>query len=314
MPVPTFRLFAGLAKETTWGTAVPATTFYPILKPKHAVKYQTILDQGFRSNAAKDQGWFQGTAHTEIDYPDMMFYPDDSGHLFMGMLGTDTISGAGPYTHTITLLNSALPPSYTLVKFDALLATARSVAGSYMEDVTLKFAHRGALTVGVKARGKIEANVTAPSNTYSSAPILMPWQGALTLGGGSNAKLIDFSLNIKRPVELIFGINNSQDATAGNVGPIEVTGKMTFVPTDFTEINYYLNNTQPATSIVFTSGTNTLTLQMTKTAFEDPTELDHGSAYAKISASFRAIANATDAGTGNSPLKVIAVNGKAAAY
>ena len=89
---------------------------------------------------------------------------------------------------------------------------------------------------------------------------------------------------------------------------------MTFVPTDFTEMNYYLTNAQPAASIVFTSGANTLTLQMTKVAFQDPTELDHGSPYLKVVASFEAVANATDAGTGNSPAKLILVNTKAVAY
>jgi len=314
MPVPTWRLFAGLAKETTWGTAVAATTFYPVKSPKFAVKYTTINDDGFRSNASQTQGYFQGTGYTEVSTGDMNYYPDDSGHLLMSLFGADAITGAGPYTHALTLLNTALPPSYTFVKFDAALATARSVAGAYVEEVQLKYANPGRFTIAAKARGKIETNVTSPANTYSTAAILMPWQGALTLGGGANAKLVNLDVVIKRPVELIFGMNNTQDATAGNVGPLSVTGKMTFVPTDFTEMNYYLNNTQPVASIIFTSGTNTLTLQMSKVAFQDPTELDHGSPYLKVVASFEAVANATDAGTGNSPAKLTLVSGKAVAY
>jgi len=314
MPTPTWLIHEGLVKEVTWGTPLAASTFYPVKNPKHIVKYETINDDGFRSNAAMTQGYFQGPGHTEITTGDMNFYPDDSGHLLMGLFGADAITGAGPYTHALTLLNTALPPSYTFVKYDGNLATARSAAGCYIEELSMKFVNPGRLTLAAKAKGKIETNVTKPTNTYSTQAIYMPWQGALTLGGAGNTKLINLDMTIKRPVDLIFGMSNSQDATAANVGPMQITGKMTFAITDFTEINYYLNNTQPITSLVFTSGANTMTIVMSKTAFQDPTELDHGSNYAKVTASFEAIANSTDAGAGNSPAKITLVNTKAVAF
>lgn len=312
---PVWNTQLGLAKETTWGTGVVATTFYGINKPKFTVKYQDITDLGFRGNASTLQGMYQGTGHTEIDLPDMQFYPDDTGHLLMAMLGVDSISGVGPYTHALTLLNSALPPSYTLTRFSGLAATSERVTGVNFEEVTLKFVNgSGEFTVAAKGRGKIQDTVAKPAASYSAASIFLPWQAAATIAGGGNARLIDMEVSLKRPVEQVPGMNNSQDMTAANIGPLDVTGKMTFAPVDTTEFAYYTANTQPSVSILFTSGTNTLTLQMTKCAFHDVTEVDPNSTYFKVAASFRAVANSTDAGTGNGPIKITLVNGKAVAY
>lgn len=318
MAQPSYLLQVGLAKEITWGTAVASTTFFPILKPSFETKYESIIDDGYRANASKDQAFYQGSGYTEVNLPDMMVYPTATGNLFMAMLGADAVTGAGPYTHPITLLNSGNPPSYTLTKFDNLTANARQVAGVYFEELDLKFASTnagtGKLTATAKGRGKIETSVAKPTASFDAGSVYLPWQGALTLGGSSNAKLLTFDLALKRTVELQFPVANSQDVQGSTVYVLEVTGKLTFAPSDLTEYNDYLNNSQPAFSLVFTSGTNTLTLQMSKAAFESPTLLDHGSPYAKVSASFRAIANSTDAGTGNSPIKVIVVNGQATNY
>lgn len=314
-PAATWQLQLGLAKETTLGTAVPATTFLPVKTPKFIVKYATIRDDAMRGNASMDQAYYQGEGYTEVDTGDMHFYPDDSLHFLMAVLGVDTITGAGPYTHPLTLLNTGRPPSYTFQKYDSSVATVRQVAGVLINDVSLKFTTTNSkLILAAKGKGRIATNATKQAAAYSTAGMLLPWQAALTLAGGGNIKLLDFQLNLKRAVDLIFGAQGTQDSTDGNVGPLEVTGKMTFASADYTEYNYYLNNTQPITSIVFTSGANTFTIQMSKTAFEDPTDLDHGSTYLKTSASFRAIANATDAGTGNSPIKFIGVNTRATAY
>lgn len=313
-PVPSWLLFAGLSKESAWGTAVAPATFYPSKNPKVDTVFTDILDDGYRSNASKDQGYYQGEGHSEIDLPDIKMYPDDAVHFLMAMLGADAVTGAGPYTHTITLLNTALPPSYTVAKYDAAVATARQAAGVNFEEVQLKFANPGIFNVAVKGRGKIPTNATKPTAAYSSAGIYLPWQAALTIAGGASTKLIDMELTLKRKIDQIWGIGGTQDVSGQNVDVLEVAGKLTFVPADYTEYNYYVNNTQPTVSIVFTSGTNTLTLQMSKVAFVAPTPLDSGSPYLKVPASFRAIANSTDAGVGNAPLKVIAVNSRSAAY
>jgi hypothetical protein len=98
--------------------------------------------------------------------------------------------------------------------------------------------------------------------------------------------------------------------TAGNVGPVEMTGKLAFAVNDSTELNYYLNNTQPILSTVFTSGSNSLTIVMSKCAFIKASVIDSGSPYIKVTSPIRAIRNSTDSGCG----KITLLNPKNTAY
>lgn len=317
MPVPSPRwlIFSGVGKETTWNTPVATATYYPIEQPKHRPRFEKYLDQGFRGNAAAHQAFYQGVGWSEINWPNMWFYPDDSGIFLMGLLGTDVVTGTiAPFTHTITLLNSAFPPSYTGARFTNLAATAEQIGGIYWEELTFKFANPGRLTVDAIGRGTIQGTVTKPTPAYSAQQGLLPWQGSVTVAGSANAKLLNGTISLKRPVALLFGMSNAQNANGSNVDVLAVTGKLEFYSTDMTELNYWLNNTQPSVSIVFTSGANSLTLQMSKCAFDDPTELDFGTPYARTQASFVAIANATDGGTGNAPIRGVLLNPRSTSY
>lgn len=313
LPIPSWELFLGVAPETTWGTAVAATDYWPIMKPRFSVVYEPIEDIGFRSNASELQAWYQGVGSTVIDCPDMLFYPSASGHLIKAVLGVDTISGAGPFTHTLTLLNTALPESLTLTKFWGGVATADQSAGVYINELQFKFQNPGKLAVSAKGRGKIQTQATKPTFAADTAGVFLPWQATFSLGSG-NTKIYDATITLTRPVEGIWGFNNSQDLTGINSGPLRVKGQIIAASTDLTELNFYLNNSQPVASILFTSGTNTLTFQMSKAAFVSPSELDHGNPYARTILTFDGVANATDAGTGNAPFKCVLVNGRNTAY
>src|SRR5258708_7422425 len=139
-----WQIQMGWAKETTWGTAVPPTTFWPAAKSaKLDTRYQNLLDEGYTGVAGKDKAYLQGVGHSVFDMPDMWFYPDTSPHFLMAILGVDTVTGSNPYTHTITLQNSGNPPSYTATKFDNLVATARQAPGIYLNQVALEYQNPG---------------------------------------------------------------------------------------------------------------------------------------------------------------------------
>ena len=312
---PSWQVQIGLAKESSWGTAVGSTIFFPAGKnAKLDTRYENQLEEGWEGVAGKDKVYIQGTGYSELNWPDMWFYPDVSPNFLMAMLGTDTVTGAGPFTHTLTVNNSTNTPSYSCTKFDNLAATARQSAGVYFEQVSMKFSNPGKFSIAASGRGKIATNATKPVASYSALTPYIPWQAALTLNSSSNQRLIDCQIDIKRPLSQIWGFSNSQDMTGLVVTDMEVNVKMTYVPIDYSELNLFLNNTQPPFSLVFTSGTNTLTFQMSKMAFEDPTTLDHGQEYARVMVAGRAIVNSTDAGTGNAPIKIIAVNSQSGAY
>jgi hypothetical protein len=314
MSNPTYRQVLGLAKETTWGTPVVATTFFPVSKPSSFVPdYEDLVDDGDRNNASGEQAFYQGVGLTPFDTGEMLVWPDDSLHWLMALLGVDTISGAGPYTHPLTLLNAGDPPSYTLTLFDNLIANARRISGAQVNEVNIKWATKGKLTIQAKGMGKIADSVAKPTEAFSAAAAFLGWQYAATVSA-ANTKMEEGELNLKRQLDFIYGGAGTQDANQRSIAELYVSGRYTFAAADDTEKAYYTGNTQPASSIVFTSGTNTLTLQMTKTAFGKGSAIDRSNKYSRTVLPFRAIANSTDAGTGNGPIKIIGVNGRSTAY
>lgn len=219
------------------------------------------------------------------------------------------------FTHTVTVLNTAAPPSYTLAKFDNLVATARQVAGVYFEEVTIKWVNPGAMTVDAKGRGKLGSNITKPTYpAYSAELFYVPWQASFTIGGVANARVVDFTLSLKAPVDLIYGMSSTQSPSSAIGDQLTVTGSGTVVPDDYTEFNYYLNNTQPAIALTVDNGSTRSLFQMSKVGFIDPTSFDHSGNYTKLPFSFEAVSNSTDAGTGNAPIKAVLMNGRSTAY
>lgn len=313
-PLPTWQTQVGLAKEGTWGTAVAPTTldqFMPVMNPKPADEIDTIEDTGYRGTAGKTQGYYQGFRVGKWAF-EMHAFPEPIGNLFMGILGVDGF--AAGTTHPFTIRTSGLPPSYSIYDFYGITGTnTRIQAGSYMESLAISGGATGPLKFTMTTVGKASpgtALAAKPTAVYTAAAPFLPWQGAVTLNSVLNAKLIQFDLLLKQPIDPILAAG-SQDPSAANVGPLEVTGKLLFAPTDDTEQTLYLTSQQAAfpLSVVYTSGAATLTLQMSKINFEKPSVYERNTPYVKANISFRAIQNATDSG----PIKVTLVGGKSGA-
>jgi hypothetical protein len=219
------------------------------------------------------------------------------------------------FQHILSLLNTGNPASYTFAKYDGLVATARQSAGVYLEELTFKFVSPGALTVSAKGRGKLATNATkSPTPAWSVELFTVPWQGLFTLAGAATARFVDFELSLKAAVDQIFGMAATQSPTGAIVDQLTATGKFTVVPDDYTEFNYYLTNGQPSLLAAWDTGSTRLSLQMSKLAMLDPTVLEHSGNYSILTSTFEAIANATDAGVGNSPIKATLLNSKAVVY
>jgi len=309
-PQPSFQTQIGLGKEATWGTGVADTAYFPVDKPVFKDVPKWLNDTGYRGIRSKTFAKQQGVISTAFELPSMKFYPDDSGHFLMAILGSDAVTGTNPYTHTLTQLN-ALPPSYTLTDLSGLAASgnARQYTGGYVEEVTLEYKADGDFLISVKGQGKPSTLVAKPTASYSTQNFLLGWQAQLTLAAQVNARIMGMKYTLKQKVEVIWGGNAQQAPTAINVGPLELTGQMDVEPNDETEFLYYINNTQPVASLNFTSGTNQLTLQQSKMGFEQG-PISRSGDYVTIPMTFEGIYNTTDAGT----LKAILVNPRSTSY
>lgn len=283
----------GLAKETIWGTAVAPTVWVPFKTLKSSDSIKRIIDTGIRGNLSKDYASYAGVSTGESSL-DGDVYADSFGNFLLGLFGQDTITGTAPYTHSFAL-SANQPPSYTLSDYDGI--NERQYTGAMITELGLKFTSDGELTKSAKFVSKastIASSIHTP--TFTTVSPFVGFQAALTIGGTANLNLIGGDLSIKRDNHFTFGANNSQAPTKLSIGKMEVTGKLDFEVSDYSELNYYLNATQPIVVMTFTNGTNVLTVQMSKCDFEKVDGLDRGSEVVKISASIRGLYNATDGG------------------
>lgn len=309
--IQTFLTQVLLAKEASFQTATTAGGASIASKnPKASEIFPSIIDQGYRGHAAMDYALYQDVGHSEIDLPDMQFYPADSGHFLVAMLGQDTATtSASSTSHAITLLDG-LPPSYTITDYNGI--DSRQYAGLYFSEVTLKWLTPGRFTASAKAAGMFATTTSKPAfPAYDSASVYIPWEMASTVSA-ANTHIINMELDLKRKVDPIWGMNNSQQPNLASVGPLEVTGKIDYAVADNTELNYYLQNTQPQATFLFTgaSTVNTMKLHFQTLAFETPTVTDRSKDYLVVTSTFRGIYNSTDAG----PLKITLTNSRTASY
>jgi hypothetical protein len=248
-------------------------------------------------------------------------FADAWPYLFLGILGTDVVTGTvAPYTHTHTLINNTTgsqPPSLTISYFDG----GHGWYAPWTQITKLDIAM--AIDAAVEAT---VASITLPfttqslsGNTYNAEHMVPSWDTAVTLGTLTSSAVESLDISIERLNSQPIHVAGQQNAHANYAGPIRVTGKLAFVFDNNDNVSPSivtdgLTRLPQRLYVVFTDpvSSHTVALQMTTTQVEDP-KLEVGKSYLGVSCNFRAVGNATDASTGTSPLKVVIQNGQSLA-
>jgi hypothetical protein len=236
------------------------------------------------------------------------------------LLGSVATTGASaPYTHTISLKNSLTsgaddqPISYTLTDFYA--ADVRSYPGCQFSDFSLKFNADGMLEYDTKSTGFASSAVADPTPTFSTVLPTPVWRGTVSIGGSTVSTAMTGNIDMKRPATPIYGISNTQDPYQVFLGPLEVTGKITFVMEDDSQLLNFLNNSQPALVFNWAYGTGATAVQiqatLTKGAYTTGV-IERGEDFVQVSVDFNAQSNTTDDGAsgGFAPIKWVLQNAK----
>lgn len=272
MPLtPKELTWLGLAKETTWGTAVAPTYTIPTkdVKPEDVDAY--VKDQGIRGAMAMTYNVIPGVSQSNFEIDGELF-PDSFGLLALAILGSDTVTGAAaPYTHSFKLARTSQPPSLTNTWYDG--TNIRQFAGQIAEELQIKWSNGGAVEYSFKSQGKTSATATGITPSPGSTVPFVGWEFTCQLAGANNLNLVGFDISIKRKLYVQHPANNSQNPANIIALGLECTGKATFDKVDDTELSAFLNNTQPSLVLTGTqSGSgDELIIQMTKCAFlKDP--------------------------------------------
>lgn len=315
------RSYLGIAKEVTKGTVVAPTDYIPVMKDslKPVDIIDPLYDTGLRGSSVVNYNYIPGRTRSTLDFSSAAF-ADTIGYALAGVMGTVTTVGASaPFTHTISLKYSASvngddqPISYTLTDFYG--ANVRSYPGCQFSDFSLKFNADGMLEYDAKTTGFKSSTVATPTPSFSTLLPTPVWQGTVSIGGTPVSTAMTGNIDLKRAVTPIYGISQTQDPYQVFLGPLEVTGKVTFIMEQDTELTRFLTNTQPAIVLNWAYGAGASAVQiqatMTKGAYV-AAAIERGEDFVQITCDINAQSNTTDAGTGgSSPIKWVLQNAKA---
>lgn len=316
------RSYLGIAKEVTKGTIVAPTDFIPVskdsIKPVDVV--DPLYDTGLRGSNVVNYAYLQGRTRSTFDFGGAVF-ADTVGYGLAGLLGSVATTGASaPYTHTISLKNSLTsgaddqPISYTLTDFYA--ADVRSYPGCQFSDFSLKFNADGMLEYDTKTTGWASTAVADPTPTFSTLLPTVVWRGAVSIGGATVSNAMTGNIDMTRSVTPVYGISNTQNPYQVFLGPLEVTGKITFIMEDDTELTRFLNNTQPAIVLNWAYGAGASAVQIQATISKGAytaAVIERGDDYVQVSIDLNGQSTTTDAGStgGFAPIKWVLQNAKA---
>jgi hypothetical protein len=327
MPFMTANSFVGLGIEGTRGTASSNVKFVPVTGPQVTPMQKWLRDDAFRSSPVDNYGEILGVRHDEYDIKGYVF-ADTFPVLVKGALGYEASTGSGPYTHTLSLYNNAAnasqPPAITVQDFDGD-QTFQILAGQ-VGDLNVTFTAEGALEYDAKLFGNPFTKISNPTTSFSTEVFIPAWDLSMTIGGNSTAVTATGDINIKRNTAPIFtaqGVNSPYRLFAG---PIDVSGKFTFVLEASDPIlyngssnGYGLTAGTQAVVLTFTDpvSSHTVKFQMSAVQFENP-KRTRGKAYVEVETEFMAVANTTDAvsgaGGGYAPIQIVATNGVSTTY
>jgi hypothetical protein len=315
------RSYLGIAKEATRGTAVAPTDFIPVMKDalKPVDIVDPLYDTGLRGSNALNYNYIPGRTRSTVDFGGAVF-ADTVGYAIAGVLGSVATTGASaPFTHTVSLFNSLAsggdvqPISYTLTDFYAV--DVRSYPGCQFSDFSLKFNADGMLEYDAKSTGFQSETVSDPTPTFSTVLPTPVWRGTVFIGGSAVSTAMTGNIDMTRPATPIYGISNTQDPYQVFLGPLEVTGKITFIMDSDTQLLNFLNNTQPEISLNWAYGSGASAVQiravLTKGAYTTGV-IERGEDFVQVTVDINAQSNTTDAGSsgGFSPIKWTLQNAK----
>jgi hypothetical protein len=279
-----------------------------------------LYDTGLRGSNVLNYNYIPGRTRSTVDFGGAVF-ADTVGYAIAGVLGSVATTGvSAPYTHTISLFNSLAsggdvqPISYTLTDFYAV--DVRSYPGCQFSDFSLKFNADGMLEYDAKSTGFQSETVSDPTPTFSTVLPTPVWRGTVSIGGSAVSTAMTGNIDMKRPATPIYGISNTQDPYQVFLGPLEVTGKITFVMDNDSQLLNFLNNSQPALVFNWAYGAGASAVQiqatLTKGAYTTGV-IERGEDFVQVSVDINAQSNTTDAGSsgGFSPIKWVLQNAKA---
>jgi len=222
-------------------------------------------------------------------------------------------------THVFSLLNNAgtgnQPPSYSISDYDG--DVWRRLSAAQIDELTIKGNSSGLVDYTCTWFANPATTPSAPTASYSDVPAVPGWTSAILIGGTQLAQVEDWEIDLKRGVKPIPALTGNQEYYTYFAGPIEATGKLTFVEQSNSPfLADFLGGTKQSLDITTFDTTDGSALNLHSTTMMYTTgELDRSKEWVEVMVDFQLLPSATDATAGGvSPIRATVANSVSTAY
>jgi len=282
--------------EASYGTAAATPDKrWPFRANRPEIKPETATDDASLTGVmeeSRDSIVVKKTMETSVDY-DLRL--DALGYWLKMLLGTDVVTGTGPYTHTLTVKQGD-SDSLTYFWKDANTSASKLEAftGVKPTKLSLQGTAGGKWTFNVALKGSgvhTEVTSTAPAQN-TDLPLSFSQISAFTLGGSDyKAKLADFSIDIEQTLAELLVAGSITLAGLPRTSFKPVTGKFSLY-WDENALSGVMADIEAQTAramvLTVTSGTQSFSISLPKIVMQN-TAVDGQRAINKLPVSFMAL-------------------------
>lgn len=255
----------GIITETNFASAITPTRFFPMKSESLSEQIDQLLSEAIvagrmlRDTEQVKQGMRHITGSIEMD-----LYQEQSAIWWYHILGANSTTGSGPFTHTATPAQGT-GLGFTLQKgVPDVGGTVRpwQISGCKITSATLTAEVGSPLSLKVDVIGTVTADTNTALATASyadNAAVPMSWADASATVNGVSVAAQSWELNIdgKKTERPLLGRNISAEPLTSD--RFEVSGKVTTEFEDNTESDLYRNGTMLDVVLAVNDGTQSCT-------------------------------------------------------
>ncbi len=270
-----------IVEETTRGDTptTPSCTILPFTSEDLGVGIEAVI-----SARIKGDRHTEGISQSNRDVGGSVSHDFDLesfGTLFRYGLGSNTTTGAGPYTHTMKGANALPSEGLSIEKAYLGLTVPKYVVfrGMLVNTLDLTFPNDGLITgsfglIGMAhGTGTGTSSGTAGTTSIDSSPTdiagteLSHFLGAVEIGGSPSIKVLSGTVNVNNNIDTDGYSYGNQDRLRMTPGMRNVTGNVSLAFEDTAEYDAFWNATDQALKFTVTSGTYSMEVYMPKVRF-----------------------------------------------
>lgn len=291
----------GVKAETTWGTFVAPTRFYPLVGESLTEEIERIESEGIITGARllRSEQWAAGNVDVGGDIQTEL-YQQGMGALLLACFGAVATTGSGPYTHTFTPGDLTDDHLSVQVGKPDVAGTVQpfSFSGMKVTDWELSIDAGGLVMLTASLLGKLlvtsESLATASYGTGAATPFTFKHASATIAGSAANIKKLSLKGSNGLDGDRRF-IGSEYRAEPLEAELREYSGTADLEFESLTQYNQFRNASEVALVATISAGASaSLTITM-NVRFDGATPEVDGRGIVQLSAPFKCIGTTTDA-------------------